>query len=56
MTLTALFTLGVVINLLVTLVFSRLATGMVLMGGLVALLLAGIVFPEQAFSGFPTPA
>ncbi|GAB3684798.1 SLC13 family permease [Salinisphaera aquimarina] len=55
MSLSALATLAVLIGVLGALALTRLAADLVLMGGLVALLLAGIVSPADAFAGFSNP-
>lgn len=55
MSLSALTTLAVLAAVLGTLVFTSLAVDLVLMAGLVVLLLAGIIDPAEAFSGFSNP-
>jgi di/tricarboxylate transporter len=49
-------TLAVVVAVLVTLVRGRVAPAVVVFGGAVAVLVAGVVEPEEAFSGFSNPA
>lgn len=52
MSIAAILTLAVLVGALATLAFTRLAADIVLMGGLVALLLTGVVTPAEAFAGF----
>ncbi len=56
MTWEAWFTLTVVVIVLVVLVRDVVAPAAAMVGGMVAVLVAGIVTPEQAFAGFANPA
>ena len=56
MTWEAWFTLTVVVIVLVVLVRDVVAPAAAMIGGMVAVLVAGIVTPEQAFAGFANPA
>ncbi len=56
MTWEAWFTLAVVVIVLVVLVRDVVAPAAAMVGGMVAVLVAGIVTPEQAFAGFANPA
>lgn len=49
-------TLGVIVCVLVTLVRGRVSPSVVVFGGAVAVLVLGVVEPEQAFSGFSNSA
>ncbi|MCK0116842.1 di/tricarboxylate transporter [Isoptericola sp. CG 20/1183] len=49
-------TLAVVAGVLALLVRGRIAPSLVLLGGAVAVLVLGVVTPEEAFSGFSNPA
>lgn len=55
MSLNALVVLAVIVGVLSTLALTRLAADLVLMGGLVVLLLAGVVTPGDALAGFSNP-
>ena len=50
------FTLAVVVIVLVALVRDVVAPAAAMVGGMVAVLVAGIVTPEEAFAGFANPA
>jgi di/tricarboxylate transporter len=50
------FTLAVVVIILVALVRDLVAPAAAMVGGMVAVLVAGIVTPEEAFAGFANPA
>lgn len=56
MTTDAWITLAVVVGVLVTLVRGRVSPAVVVFGGAVAVLVLGVIEPEQAFSGFSNPA
>ncbi|HEX2368594.1 MAG TPA: SLC13 family permease [Acidimicrobiia bacterium] len=56
MTWEAWFTLAVVVIILVVLVRDLVAPAAAMVGGMVAVLVAGIVTPEEAFAGFANPA
>ncbi len=56
MTLDAWLTLAVVIGVLVALAATRIGPDLVLMGGLTLLMLAGVVTPAEALTGFASPA
>ncbi|WP_153396534.1 SLC13 family permease [Ornithinicoccus halotolerans] len=56
MTLDAWLTLAVIVAVLATLVRGRVSPAVVVFGGAVALLVLGVVGPEEAFSGFSNPA
>jgi di/tricarboxylate transporter len=49
-------TLAVVVAVLATLARGRIAPAFAVFGGAVAVMIAGVVEPEQAFSGFSNPA
>jgi di/tricarboxylate transporter len=49
-------TLGVLLVLFITLLFTSLPADMVFMGGIAVLMLIGVAAPEEAFTGFSSPA
>ncbi|MDP3891827.1 SLC13 family permease, partial [Nocardioides sp.] len=56
MAMDAWITLAVIVAVLVTLVRGRISPSVVVFGGAVAVLVLGVIEPEQAFSGFSNPA
>jgi di/tricarboxylate transporter len=56
MTIEALVTAAVIVGILVTLVFEVASPSVLVFGGVVALLLAGIIEPSEAFAGFSNSA